>query len=269
MRRIASAFNTPGKKLVPFITAGFPCKENTVPLVLAAEKAGAHMVELGMPFSDPLADGPIIQQTSQIALRNGVTVDWILDTVSALREYTQIPIVLMGYVNPLLKMGMDTFLHRALDAGVNGLIIPDFPPDEGAPFFQQARRMGLSTIYLVAPNTCDARIRQLSEESGDLLYAVSILGVTGSTLSARKNLLGYLKRVKAASSTPFMVGFGISTPDDIRSATSIADGVVVGSALLSRLQTAVDPVHETTRFLRTLAEALPGAGYDNKESRDG
>jgi tryptophan synthase alpha chain len=256
VRRIAGLFHSPGKKLVPFITAGFPDKENTIPLVLAAEKAGAHMVELGMPFSDPLADGPIIQQTSQKALRNGVTIDWILDTVSALRGHTEIPIVLMGYLNPLLKIGLDKFLHRALDVGVDGLIIPDFPPEEGAHFFQQARELGLSTIYLVAPNTTDARIQQLSEESGDLLYAVSILGVTGSTLSARKNFQTYLKRVKAASSTPFMVGFGISTPDDVRSATSIADGVVVGSALLSKLQTAADPVHETTSFLKILVEAL-------------
>ncbi|MFC1583586.1 tryptophan synthase subunit alpha [Candidatus Neomarinimicrobiota bacterium] len=256
MRRIASVFHSPGKKLVPFITAGFPSKEDTIPLVLAAEEAGAHVVELGIPFSDPLADGPIIQQTSQIALSNGVTIDWILDVVSALRDHSKIPIVLMGYLNPLLKMGLDRFLHRALDAGVDGLIIPDFPPDEGALFFQQARELGLSTIYLVAPNTPDTRIKLLSDESGDLLYAVSILGVTGSTLSAQKNFRKYLKRVKAASSTPIMAGFGISTPEDVRSATSIADGVVVGSALLSRLKTAADPVHETSSFIKTLVEAL-------------
>lgn len=231
--------------------------ESTIPLVLAAEEAGAHMVELGMPFSDPLADGPVIQQTSQVALANGVTLNWILDTVTALRASTQIPIILMGYLNPLLKLGLDTFLHRASDAGVDGLIIPDFPPEEGGTFYKQARSMGISSIYLVAPNTSDERIGKLSKESGDLLYAVSILGVTGSTLSARENLLTYLKRVKAAASTPFMVGFGISTPDDVRVAASIADGVVVGSALLSRLRTAADPVNEAGRYLQTLAEALP------------
>ena len=257
MRRIATVFQSPGKKLVPFITAGYPAKENTVSLIQAAEDAGVHMVELGMPFSDPLADGPIIQQTSQTALGNGVTVNWILDTVSTIKESTQIPIILMGYINPLLKMGLETFLRRASEAGVDGLIIPDFPPEEGAVFYKQARSMGISTIYLVAPNTSAERIRQLSKESSDLLYAVSILGVTGSTISARENLQEYLKRVRAASSTPFMVGFGISTPDDVRAAASVADGVVVGSALLSRLQTAADPVRETKRYLKTLIDALP------------
>ncbi len=256
MRRIARLFRSPGKKLVPFITAGFPRLENTVPLVLAAERAGAHMVELGMPFSDPLADGPVIQQTSQVALANGVTVIWILETVAQIRERSQVPIVLMGYINPLLNMGLDTFLTRARKAGVDGLIIPDLPPDEGAPFFEQARTAGLSTIYLVAPNTPDDRIQQLGREAEDLLYAVSILGVTGSTLTGRENLDRYLDRVRANTNTPFVVGFGIATPADVRHVAARADGVVVGSALLKRLELAADPVTEAAEYLQTLAAAL-------------
>jgi len=262
MRRIARLFHSPGKKLVPFITAGFPRLENTVPLVLAAERAGAHMVEIGMPFSDPLADGPVIQQASQAALANGVTVAWILETVAQIRENSQVPIVLMGYINPLLNMGLETFLKKAREVGVDGLIIPDLPPEEGAPFFKQARSMGLSTIYLVAPNTPADRIEQLGREAEDLLYAVSILGVTGSTLAGRDNLDQYLDRVRAVSEVPFVVGFGISTPDDIRRAAAKADGVVVGSALLARLQEAADPVNEAAEYLQTLAAALSESNQD-------
>jgi len=265
MRRVADLFHSPGKKLVPFITAGFPRLEDTVPLMLAAERAGAHMVEIGMPFSDPLADGPVIQQTSQVALANGVTVAWILETVAQIRERSRVPIVLMGYINPLLNMGLDTFLSRAQKAGVDGLIIPDLPPEEGATFFKQARMMDISTIYLVAPNTPDDRIEQLGQEAEDLLYAVSILGVTGSTLAGRENLDRYLDRVRDMSKVPFVVGFGISTPDDVRRAAIKADGVVVGSALLARLQKASDPVAEAAEYLQTLAAALHAGDRGSKK----
>ena len=265
MRRIARLFRSPGKKLVPFFTAGFPCLENTIPLVLAAEKAGAHMVEIGMPFSDPLADGPVIQQTSQAALANGVTVAWILETVAQIRERSQVPIVLMGYINPLLNMGLEVFLAQAREAGVDGLIIPDLPPEEGASFFEQARSIGLSTIYLVAPNTPGDRIQRLGQEAEDLLYAVSILGVTGSTLAGREKLDRYLDRVRDMSKVPFVVGFGISTPDDVRRAAIKADGVVVGSALLARLQKAADPVAEAAEYLQTLAAALHAGDKGSKK----
>jgi tryptophan synthase alpha chain len=258
MRRIRQLFQTPGKKLVPFITSGFPELDSTIPLVLAAERAGAHMIELGMPFSDPLADGPVIQRSSQIALNNGVTLDWILKTTQMIRSQTQIPIALMGYINPILKMGVATFLNRAGKAGVDGLIIPDLPPKEGTQLFTLARSQGISTIYLVAPNTPTERIRQLGIEAQDLLYAVSLLGVTGSTMAARENLDRYLQQVRLAASVPFVVGFGISTPDDVASAAEKADGVVVGSALLSLLEKAADPIQEATRYLSELAGALPG-----------
>ncbi|MFB0515323.1 MAG: tryptophan synthase subunit alpha [Candidatus Neomarinimicrobiota bacterium] len=270
MRRIARLFRSPGKKLVPFFTAGFPQLESTLPLVLAAEKAGAQMVEIGMPFSDPLADGPVIQRTSQTALANGVTIPWILDTVAQIRKRSQLPITLMGYINPLLKMGLETFLARAQASGVDGLIIPDLPPEQGAEFYQQARKLGISTIYLVAPNTPDARIQHLSREAEDLLYAVSILGVTGSTLSARQGLARYLDRVRAASEVPFVVGFGLTTPEDIHQVAARADGVVVGSALLARIEKSSDPVQETTQFLRSLAAALAQekrpAGQDKRNA---
>ncbi len=261
MRRIGRLFRTPGKKLVPFITAGYPDLGSTVPLVLAAETAGAHMVELGMPFSDPLADGPVIQETSQVALDNGVTIPWILETVAQLRKQSsRIPIVLMGYINPIQRMGIETFLEEAREAGVDGLIIPDLPPEEGTAFFDMARAKGISTIFLVAPNTEGERIHQLGLQGEDLLYAVSILGVTGSSTPARQSLDRYLDRVRASTNVPFVVGFGMASPDDVRRASARADGVVVGSALLTRLKQARDPIAEAGRYLQTLVAALPDAG---------
>ena len=257
MRRIPQVMAAPGKKLVPFFTAGYPQLESTVPLVLAAEKAGAQLVELGMPFSDPLADGPVIQQSSQTALENGVTVPWILKTVARIREQSQIPIILMGYINPIRRMGAARFLEEAAGAGVDGLIIPDLPPEEDPAFFEQARDAGLSTIFLVAPNTGSARMVHLGREAGDLLYAVSIMGVTGTALSARQDLTDYLKRVRLNANVPFVVGFGIATPQDVRRVGSLADGVVVGSALLQRLAQASDPPAEAYNYLHSLAAALP------------
>ena len=256
MRRIPQLFRSPGKKLVPFITAGFPDLESTIPLVLAAERVGAHMIEIGIPFSDPLADGPVIQRTNQIALANGVTLDWILETCSVIRSQTKIPIVLMGYFNPILKMGITEFLNRTCNAGVDGLIIPDLPPEEGTQLFTNARSQGISTIYLVAPNTPTKRVQQLANEAQDLLYAVSILGVTGSSLAAHENLGHYLERIRSATKVPFVVGFGISTPDDVASIADKADGVVVGSALLSLIGKATDPVQEATQYLSDMANAL-------------
>ena len=257
MRRIPQVMAAPGKKLVPFFTAGYPQLESTVPLVLAAEKAGAQLVELGMPFSDPLADGPVIQQSSQTALENGVTVPWILKTVARIREQSQIPIILMGYINPIRRMGAARFLEEAAGAGVDGLIIPDLPPEEDPDFFEQAREAGLSTIFLVAPNTGSERMVHLGREAGDLLYAVSIMGVTGTALSARQDLTDYLKRVRLNANVPFVVGFGIATPQDVRRVGSLADGVVVGSALLQRLAQASDPPAEAYTYLHSLAAALP------------
>ena len=266
MSSIGQLFQTPGKKLVPFITAGYPSPDVTIDLVLAAEKAGCHMVELGMPFSDPLADGPIIQQTSQIALNKGVTLAWILDTVAEIRTRSRIPIVLMGYINPILRMGTDIFLARAREAGVDGLIIPDLLPEERVELFSPARSAGLSTIYLVAPNTPDERIQYLGFEAQELLYAVALLGVTGASLTARQRLESYLQRVRMNTSVPFVVGFGISTTEDVRQIAALADGVVVGSALLARLKEASDPVAETHRYLGTLADALAEIDSSSMES---
>ena len=218
------------------------------------------MVEIGMPFSDPLADGPVIQKASQVAIKNGVTVQRILWMVESIRSRSEIPIVLMGYINPLFRYGIDRFLQDAGSAGVNGLIIPDVPPEEGEDLFGKIRTAEMSPILLVAPNTADTRIAKLGSVAEDLLYAVSILGVTGSGLKNRENLRTYFQRIRKNTSTPFVVGFGISTPEDVRSIREIPDGVVVGSALLQKIEESDNPVRATEDFLGSLRETLDESG---------
>jgi len=256
MRVIAELFQSENKKLIPFITAGYPELDITPDLVLATERAGADMVEIGIPFSDPLADGPVIQEASQVSIKNGVTIKRILGMVEEIRKQSEIPVVLMGYINPIFKYGTDQFMRDAASAGVNGLIIPDVPLEEGDELFSQVKSANLSPILLVAPNTSDKRISQLGSTAEDLLYAVSILGVTGSGLKNRDNLHSYFKRIQKNTSTPFVVGFGISTPDDIRSLGNIPDGVVVGTALLKKIAESDEPIRATEEFLGSLKKAL-------------
>jgi len=257
MSRISDVFKRPGPKLIPFITAGYPRLNDTVPVVLAAEEAGAAMVEIGLPFSDPLADGPVIQAASQQAIENGVDIGWILSQVEKIRETSSIPIALMGYCNPIFKYGWEQFIAEAVSGGVDGLIIPDLPPEEGANFFARARSAGLTTVLLVAPNTANGRITQLAKLAGELLYAVSILGVTGTAGSGHNTaLVEYLGRVREHSTVPFVVGFGISTGAEARSMSQLADGVVVGSALLKKLEQATDPVAGCRKFVNNICESM-------------
>ncbi|MBD3275933.1 MAG: tryptophan synthase subunit alpha [Candidatus Marinimicrobia bacterium] len=256
MQRIQTLFQQPGKKLVPFITAGYPKADSTVNIVLSAEKAGADMVEIGMPFSDPLADGPVIQESSQVAIQNGMNLPKILQIVSDIRRQSDIPIVLMGYLNPIQHYGADKFFAEARDAGVDGLILPDLPPEEGGSHFETIRENGLSPILLVAPNSKDDRMSRLGELAGDLLYAVSILGVTGSAIDRNTHIAEYLQRIRKNTDTPFVVGFGISSPEDAREMAQHADGVVVGSALIKQLKNAEDPAQAAYEFLINLKDAI-------------
>ena len=174
MNRIQQLFKDRTQKLIPYITSGFPELNQTVDIVNAAEKAGADMVELGMPFSDPLADGPIIQQSSQIAIKNGVSTMWILDLVKTIRNFSEIPIALMGYINPIMNYGLEKFLDDCQIAGVDGLIIPDLPPEEADTFITIAKEKQILPILLVAPNTSNRRIKKISELAGGLNYCVAI-----------------------------------------------------------------------------------------------
>ena len=252
MNRIQKIFKEKSEKIIPFITAGYPGKEYTIEMVFAAEAAGASMVEIGIPFSDPLADGPIIQNSSQIALKNGVTTSWILEIVSKIREKSEIPITLMGYINPILKYGVNEFLVDCKSSGVDGLIIPDLPIEEGGELISKAKNLDISPILLVAPNTPNARIEKISEVAGDLIYCVAILGVTGSSASSKNELTQYLDRVKDHSSCPFIVGFGIASRSDVVEINSVADGAVVGSALIKLIDKNPNPSEIVKNYIKEL-----------------
>ena len=211
------------------------------------------MVELGMPFSDPLADGPVIQQASQVAIENGVNIKWILETVKEIRNSSEIPLVLMGYINPIIKYGLIKFMKGCRLAGVDGLIVPDLPPEEAEKFVQLARENSISPILLVAPNTSSSRIKIISELSGDLIYCVAILGITGSG-NDMENLEAYLTRVKENSSCPFVVGFGIKARGDIVLVNKLAHGAVVGSAIINAMDGNTSPVETLKNYIERLVK---------------
>jgi tryptophan synthase alpha chain len=252
LNRISNLFKTKSEKVIPFLTAGYPSLNDTINMVLSAEKAGADMVELGMPFSDPLADGPVIQLSSQVAIKNGVNIKWILDSVSKIRANSEIPIILMGYINPIIKYGLNNFLIECNSNGVDGLIIPDLPPEEAEEFIKKCKINNISPILLVAPNTKNERIKYISQLAGDLIYCVSILGITGSKSSKNDNLEKYLSRVKTYSECPFIVGFGISTRNDIIKINKISNGTVIGSAIINKLNKNESPEKTVYNYIKEL-----------------
>ena len=254
MNRIQKIFQSRSEKVIPFLTAGYPNKEDTVAMVLAAEKAGAAMVELGMPFSDPLADGPVIQKSSQKAIENGVTIQWILNKVAEIRQQSEIPLALMGYINPILKYGLKEFMSNCREVGVDGLIIPDFPPEEAEEYVASARENVISPILLVAPNTPANRIKEISKMAGDLIYSVAILGVTGGKGADEGKLKKYLHRVETNSECPFIVGFGIKVRTDVVEINKLAHGAVVGSAIIEQLKNSNDPVQTISNYIQKLTE---------------
>ena len=225
------------KALVPYITPEFPFKGMTTQLLLALEKAGADLIEVGIPFSDPLADGETIQHSSAIAIENGATIETILKSVSEFRRTSQLPIVLMGYVNPIFHLRYDNFLAACKAAGVDGLIVPDLPPEESSDFVASSERCGVSNVFLIAPTSDEARIREIDELSTDFSYCISVTGVTGSRtqLGHSGDLDTFLARVKRNTMKPFVVGFGISRPEHVQHVWKYADGAVVGSALINAM----------------------------------
>jgi tryptophan synthase alpha chain len=254
MNKIQKIFQNRTEKVIPFITAGYPLKENTVDMVFAAEESGAAMVELGIPFSDPLADGPIIQEASQKAIDNGVTIQWILDTVAEIRQQSEIPLALMGYINPLIKYGIKKFINDCKLAGIDGLIIPDLPPEEVDELMQLANDAKICIILLVAPNTENERIREISKLAGTLIYCVAILGITGGMAADKEVLRKYLQRVEANSECPFVVGFGIKEREDVVEINKMAHGAVVGIAIIQDIQRNANPVETVKNYIKKLTK---------------
>jgi tryptophan synthase alpha chain len=241
MSRIAETFarlRAEGRvALMPYLTVGFPERESTLELVLAMEAAGASLFELGVPFSDPLADGATIQRSAQRALANGITLADCIATAARLRERgLRAPLLLMGYYNPLLRYGVERACRELAAAGGDGWIIPDMPPEEAAELQAAAQQHGLDLIMFVAPTTPEARIAQIAARASGFIYVVSLTGVTGARQSMAANLSEVLARVRQASNLPLVVGFGISRPEHVADVARIADGAIVGSALIAHLE---------------------------------
>jgi len=261
MSRIPQAFA--GKKpLIAFITAGYPTLNATVPILRALEEGGAGLIEVGVAFSDPIADGPVIQSSSQRALDNGATLAFALQSVKEARGVgLEIPVVLMGYYNSFLNRGLASNAHAAAEAGVDGVIISDLPPEEASTWQKAARQSGLDTILLLAPTSTNHRIKIVAENSTGFIYCVSRLGVTGVQSEVSGELAALISRIKKQTTLPLAVGFGISSAEQVRAVIEAgADGVVVGSALVKVLgscQTEVEAAETARRFIRSLANGIP------------
>jgi tryptophan synthase alpha chain len=227
--------------LIPFVTAGDPDLATTAALVPALVAAGADLVEIGVPFSDPVAEGPTIQRASERALAAGATLRRVLELVKGLRARVDAPLVLMGYANPFLAPGEAAFADAVAEVGVDGVICVDLPPEEGADFRRELSRRGVDSILLAAPTTRPARLEMLARETRGFLYYVSLTGVTGARSELARGIEEQVARVRRVCDVPVCVGFGVSRPEHARELAACADGVVVGSALVERIAAAPGP----------------------------
>jgi tryptophan synthase alpha chain len=242
------------KALAAFLTAGYPDRRSTAPLAEAIAAAGADIIELGIPFSDPPADGPTIQACSAAALSGGTTTGVVLGMAREIRTGSDVPLVLMGYLNPILAYGADRFLDEAADAGVDGLIVPDLPMEEGVEFRSSALKRGLSVVLFVSPTTPPARMREIDSASTGFVYGVSVAGVTGARTGFAQDTFEFLSRARREVRTnPLLAGFGISRPVDAGKISRLCDGVIVGSALLESI---AGGVGAASGFIRAMREEL-------------
>jgi tryptophan synthase alpha chain len=247
------------KALIPFLTAGDPDLETTEALVLAMAEAGADIIELGVPFSDPMAEGPTIQRSSSRALASGTSLRSILRLVAKLRERIDTPLVLMGYANPLHAMGAVPFAQAAVEVGVDGIIIPDLTPEDGAPYLDPCRDAGIDPILLAAPTTRPDRLAMLMRETRGFLYYVSLQGVTGARPELAAGIEEKVLQAKALGDTPVCVGFGVARPEQAEAIGAYADGVVVGSAIVDRIEAADSlayAIDDVARFIADLKKPL-------------
>jgi len=238
MSRIEKVFTKPAHKaLIPYVTVGYPDTRATLDIVPAFESAGADIVELGIPFSDPLADGATIQKASFNALSKGVTPRMCIDIAAKLSARVKIPLAFMSYANPVFNYGLKEFCHDSASAGISGLIIPDLPPEEATELEAAARRCGLDLIYFLAPTSSEARIRFVAARASGFIYLVSVAGVTGARNTLPPDLSRFIARVKKATAKPVCVGFGISTPEQAKEVASLAHGVIIGSRIIQLMET--------------------------------
>ena len=250
------------KALIIYMTAGDPSLQKNEALIYAFEKDGVDLIELGVPFSDPLADGPVIQEASQRALKRKTNLIKILKLVSRVRRRSQVPILLMSYLNPILSYGLMAFAKMAKRSGVDGVIIPDLPPDEGKEIASAMCRYGIDLVYLAAPTSTKKRIRLIAGASRGFIYYVSITGITGARRSLPLRIDQSLRAVKREAHLPVCVGFGVSTPRQASKAVRSSDGVIIGSAVVKALaaRPAVNAAQFSKKFIRPFARALGKKG---------
>lgn len=257
MSRIEGVFTRPGHKaLVAYITVGYPSPESTMEIVPVLVEEGCDIVELGIPFSDPLADGTTIQESSSRALQGGVTPGKCLEVAKQLRKKVDIPLVFMTYYNPVLHFGLDSFCSAGAEAGIDGLIIPDLPPDEAGELDASTGKYNLDLIFLLAPTSTTERIRLATDKSRGFIYLVSLTGVTGPRESLPAGLEDFVGRVRKETDKPLCVGFGISTPDQAQRISRVADGIIVGSRFIQLIGDEGAPYQRTRSFIKDLRQAL-------------
>jgi tryptophan synthase alpha chain len=234
--RIQSIFENGRKALIAYITAGDPTPERTPELVFALERGGVDLIELGVPFSDPIADGPVIQRGAERALKAGTNVRKVLEIARNIRKTSQIPLVLFTYMNPVLRYGLDALARDAKEAGIDGCLLTDLSVEEALSYTGAMKAAGLDTIFLAAPTSTPERLKLVSEYSSGFVYLVSRTGVTGEQVSISDSLAPLVKSMRAITQLPLAVGFGIATPDQARDVARIADAVVVGSAFVRLIE---------------------------------
>lgn len=243
--------------LMPYFTLGYPDAPTSLEVIQAIAEAGADLIELGVPFSDPLADGPTIQSSTQAALAGGITAAACLDLTAQLRRRgVAVPLLLMGYANPLLAYGVRRYTRDAAAAGADGLIVPDLPPEEAGELEEACRAQGLALVYLLSPASPPERTAQAARRTSGFLYLVSLNGVTGARAELPPALPEFVRRARAAARTPLAVGFGISTPQQAQMVGRLADGVIVGSALIEAVRNSPAPARAAAAFVSSLRAAL-------------
>ncbi len=258
--RITAAFaktkQSQSAALMPYFTLGFPDIPTSLAVVEAIAPA-SDLLELGIPFSDPLADGPTIQRSTQIALENGTTTAVCLDLVRQLRQRgVETPVLLMGYYNPVLAYGVQRLVQEAAAAGVDGFIIPDLPLEEATEMETAVRQAGLVLVYFLAPTSNPQRMERVVAQAQGFIYLVSLVGVTGARNQVENNLAAFIARVRSKTEIPLAVGFGIATPEQAAQVGQLADGVIVGSALIAAVDKAEEKVGTAVQFVQSLRQAL-------------
>lgn len=255
MSKIGNAFKN-GKAFIPFITVGDPTADKTVEFVLEMERAGADLVELGIPFSDPTAEGVVIQDANIRALKNGITTDEVFDVVRRIREKTQIPLVFLTYMNPVFHYGYEAFFQKCNELGVDGMITPDLPYEEKGEVQEVAKKYDVDIISLIAPTSAE-RIRMIAKEATGYIYVVSSMGVTGVRSEIKTDIKGIVDEIREVTNVPVAIGFGISTPEQARKMAALSDGAIVGSAIVKIIeQYGADAGSHVYQYVKSMKEAL-------------